>query len=207
MEIMISFALGFFLNEGRILFKIFGKNLDYIKNKVIMQELGFSYFLLCIFLNFSKGFLPIVIFSQNNTDIHNAFLACSILFGVYLGSKPVKTEGSELVALIGIISGCILESIQIFAAILISLLLILKNFKISLTIAMVYYLIVIFQINIFLFIIVIIILVNYAIYNVALFSSHINTMKEKIIFLLIKGVRGCYESILYSITKFFKKSF
>jgi len=207
MEIMISFAAGFFLNEGRILFKIFGRNLDYIKNKVIMQELGLNYFLLCTLLNFSKGFLPFVIFSENNSEIYNAFLAISVLLGVYLGSKPVKTEGSELIALVGIISGYTLDSLQIFAAIIISFLIILESFRISLTIAMIYYLIVIFQINIFLFIISIIVLVNYAIYNDALFSSHINTMKEKIIFLLIKGVRGCYESILYSITKFFKKSF
>jgi len=206
MEIMISFAIGFFLNEGRILFKIFGRNLDYIKNKIIMQELGLNYFLLCVFVNFSKGFLPFVIFSENNTNIYNGFLACSILLGVYLGSKPIKTEGSELVVLLGIISGYILDSVQIFAAILISLLIILKNFRISLIFAMVYYLIVISQKNIFLFFLSIILLLNYTIYKDALFSSQINTMKERIIFLLVKGVRGHYESILYSITKFFKKS-
>ena len=70
MEIILSFFTGFFLNEGRMLYRIYGNNLKYIKRKIIINDFGYLIFLALNVIVFLKGFIfSKYFFNQSNLMI------------------------------------------------------------------------------------------------------------------------------------------
>lgn len=207
MDFLLSFAIGFFLNEGRFLQRIFSQNLMYIKNKIIIKEFGYHYLLLLNLINFCKGFIVIYLLANNYSNIQIMFLIICLVLGLYLGSKPVYPEGSELVIFLGVIAGYDLETIKILTAILFSLIILTKNIKGSFFIIVLLNSIFLIKYNIFLSCLALLLIANYLRYNCAHFSLLFNIINKKINIFPLKGVKSLYESIIYSFTKVFKKCF
>lgn len=192
--------IGFFLNEGRILYKIFQNDLHYIKTKIIIKELGYSYLVLIIFLNFFKGYMLFFIFGGYSI-IYDLLLAFSILIGLYLGSKPVNPEGSELLIILGIIASYDFEIVKMAFALFLGILILLKKVNLALGVFVVLNLFCLFKNQIFLGFFALLLLVNYVRYNNAQFFTFWNRINKNFILPFFKGVKSSYESLLYTITK------
>jgi len=204
MGFIISFIVGFCLNEGRILYRVFGSNIRYIKNKFIIKELGYRYLLFFFFLNFSKGIILFHLLSDYSY-IYNIILTSSLIIGLYLGAKPLSPEGSELTVFMGIIASYNWEAIQISIALSLSILILSKNLKLSLLVLGIINSLFLIHYNYYLSFLALSLLVNYARYKYALFSLLANTINKKMNFPIFKGVKSINESILYTFTKIFKK--
>jgi len=206
MKIVIAFFLGYFLNEGRFLFKVWGNNLNYIKNKIIIKELGFHYLLMFIFLNFLKGYVPFCLFS-GHSHIYDVFLALVILLGFYLGFKPLFSEGSELIVFSGMVASYNWQFAKISLALFLGAYILTKSYNFPYVVLGIYNIFSISKYNYALVLMGLIILVNYARYIHAPFSPYINTINKKTnpLFSLKRG-EEIYESILHSFAKFFKKN-
>lgn len=188
MEYLISFLIGFFLNDSRILYKIYGGNLQYIKYKVVLKDLGLEIYLICVILNYLKGLLPFILFSKPGLDLNITLMAICLIYGLFLGSKPGKTEGSELIVIWGIYTGLHYKLIQIPFAVFISLLLLTRKLNISFGLSTIIILInLLLNKNFNIFFLSLIILVNYVINNYALFSPLLNKIKGKLTFQNLKG--------------------
>lgn len=205
MEIILSFFTGFFLNEGRMLYRIYGNNLKYIKRKIIINDFGYLIFLALNVIVFLKGF----IFSKyffNQSNLHDMLLIFFLIIGLYLGSKPINPDGSELVIILGAIAEYNWEVIKITLALFISIVILTRSPKVAFLIILIMNLVVLLQYNGYLFVVAIILILNYVRYNYALFSPWINTINRRFNYPL-KGVKSLYESILYTFTQVFKKRF
>ncbi|SMB94614.1 hypothetical protein SAMN00017405_0241 [Desulfonispora thiosulfatigenes DSM 11270] len=122
------FLFSFFLNDARILYNILGEFLSHIKYKIVFQELGILFLLVCITLNFCKGFF--IIFNADSSD--KFILALLLLLGNFLGARPGITGGSEFILLWGIWFGYDIVLVKIPLAIFLGIFIIFKNIKLSL---------------------------------------------------------------------------
>jgi hypothetical protein len=206
MPFLFSFLVGFLLNEGRILHKVFENNLKSIKVKIILKELGYLYLALFIFLNFCKGFIPFFLFGGNSLIIE-LILMGALFMGLLLGSQPVDLEGSELIITLGIAASFNIEIFQLTLALFFSLVILVQNLKFASLFLYISNLLVLFLNNLFIASLGLFFVVNYVINNDAQFSSLLNKINKKFDFHHYKGVKRIYESILYTITKFSKKYF
>lgn len=125
-----TFIISFLINDGRILFKIYGDYLKFIKYQLIIQNLGFLICFICFLINFSKGYF--LIQKQDESFI---YLAILILIGNYLGAKPGITGGSELMVLWGIWAGYNFALVQFALALFLGILLISKKFSFAVKIS------------------------------------------------------------------------
>jgi len=184
-----SFFLSFFLNDARILYRILGKNLDFIKYKAVLQKLGLASLISCILINFLKGFAPLFLFRPG--DIESTIITTLILIGNFLGSLPGKTDGSEFFIFFGVCCGFYFPVVQIPLALFISIWLLLKSFKISFWVGIfALSLNLLFIKSYFMFLILFLLMLNYGIKQHSHFSSVINKIKEKFILFKIKGVKN-----------------
>ena len=129
-----------------------------------------------------------------------------LIIGLYLGSKPINPDGSELVIILGAIAEYNWEVIKITLALFISIVILTRSPKVAFLIILIMNLVVLLQYNGYLLVVAIILIFNYVRYNYALFSPWINTIDRGVNY-PFKGVKSLYESILYTFTQVFKKRF
>ncbi|NLT94597.1 MAG: hypothetical protein GXW85_03520, partial [Clostridia bacterium] len=205
MEMVLSFLIGFFLNEGRLLYRIFENNLAYIKNKIIIKELGFHYYLFFNMINFAKGYIVISLLA-GHSNFRGMLLVCCLMLGYYLGSKPVSPEGNELVIILGAIAAYNWEAIKINLAVLISIIILTKNSKMAYMVMTAGIILLAIKYNLYLGLLAVFLTINYFRYNYALFFPLLNTINKKLDY-SVKGVNSLYESFLHTVTKVFTKRF
>lgn len=181
------FILSYILNDGRILSKIFGKYLEYIKYKVVLIELGIFPLMLCIFLNFFKGFF---LFSAKD-PLSGFISALLLLIGNYLGAKPGVTCGSEIMLLCGILFRNNYSLVQIPLACFLGLIIIMKNFKLAFyTSLFIMCVNLIINNDYYLFLISVSTLLFYLKANQELFFDYSNRIKREKIFIKLKEVNN-----------------
>ena len=88
---------------------MFGGNLQFIKYRLVLRELGPIVYLGFLLLNLSKGLFPLLFVNEYYLQMITAIL---VLVGNYLGAKPGVTGGNELMILWGIWLGIDLQMVQ-----------------------------------------------------------------------------------------------
>jgi len=177
------------LNDARIIYKVFGNNLEFIKYRLVLRVLGLGPYLSCLMLNYGKGIFLLML-TDSKEDFIGTIIALLLLLGNYLGAKPGKTGGSEIIVLWGIWSGYNFSLVQTPLAIFIGIWLITHKLKYGFWIASIIIVINLLIIkSYYMFSLSILILLNYAIIKLSLFLPLINKMKEKLIIGNLKGVK------------------
>ncbi|MFZ5943531.1 MAG: hypothetical protein ACOYVD_05450 [Bacillota bacterium] len=131
MSYLIAFIIGYILNDNKILFRMYGHSLRYVKYSVILKDLGIGCFLISFFLSFLKGFLPFIFFYDSNSTINNFLTAFFLYLGYYISSEPLGTEGGEIIILAGIIFAVDYQILQLPLALFIALLILKTSFTIA----------------------------------------------------------------------------
>lgn len=182
-----SFCYSFIFNDGRLLYKVFGGNLQFIKYRLVLRELGPIVYLGFLLLNLSKGLFPLLFVNDYYLQMITAIL---VLVGNYLGAKPGVTGGNELMILWGIWLGIDLQMVQTPLAIMLGVWVITFKLELGLVLSS---LIILFKLlylkYFFLLILSVMVLVNYGWKEYAQFSLLENRLKEKFNSVTDKGVK------------------